>query len=205
MRYKKALVTGASSGIGLSICKYLSREGVETIALARNKSRLKTALRGVSKNTKVIVDVSDTDKFLQELSRLDSDIDLLICNVGAGGNMSLKNQQSKEIEKVISTNLTSTILLTQHLLANKRKESELQIVLVSSLAGKMSFPGLSVYSATKFGIEGFAEALRYELEEKEKVKICVLRPGVTDTNFFIRAVISTVCFSKKETNLSPGL
>ena len=73
--------------------------------------------------------------------------------------------------------------LTQKVLAEIIKNQRGQIVFVTSLAGKMGFPNLSTYSATKFGIEGFAEAVRSEVTN-QGIDITVLRPGVTDTEFF---------------------
>ena len=110
-------------------------------------------------------------------------VDVLINNAGLGYEKSFIDQTEEEILQVLNTNLISQILLTKEFLPNMLEKGDGKIIYVTSLAGKIGFPELAPYSASKFGVEGFAETLREELKNTG-VKICVVRPGVTDTPFF---------------------
>jgi short-subunit dehydrogenase len=193
---KRAIVTGASSGIGAAITKALCLQDVEVYAVARNEEKLKKIKASLpaekQKYFKItIADISNSTgiKNILKAAHPTNNVDLLINNAGTGISKPLDEHNNHEIDRVIATNLTGAIKLTAGVLKNRSKKSKLRIIFVSSMAGRIGFPNLSVYSASKFGLEGFVESLRYEYRF-QNVKISILLPGVTDTNFFKIAKIN---------------
>lgn len=191
--YKKAIVTGASSGIGASIANELVNSGAKVYALARNKKDLMGIQSGlpakVQKNFIVTVcDVADEKKVelvIGKIFKNEKKIDLVISNAGVGYSKAIVNHTWDEVDQVIATNLCGTINIIKSSLEYKGSHP-LHIVATSSLAGKMGFPEMPIYSATKFAIEGLIESLRYEYP-KDEVSLTVLRPGITATPFFAKA------------------
>jgi short-subunit dehydrogenase len=190
LNYKCAIVTGASSGIGAAIAIELCNHGVLVLAVARRRSNLMSVKSSIAKDRQkffkpIVADIAkpnDTKRII-DAAKKEGGTDLLINNAGVGISKSFEKHSLTNAEDIISTNLLGTIMLTHNSLLNRRAKKSLHIVFVSSLAGKIGFPNLSVYSATKFAIEGLAESLRHEYANS-LVRITVLRPGVTDTNFF---------------------
>lgn len=191
-KYKTIIVTGASSGIGAAIAKKYCMNGSTVYALSRNESKLKEVKENLPKrrqshfitkkcdvtNREQVVDVFHT--IFQE-----QPVDLMISNAGIGYSKPFTQYTDKEIHSVITTNLTGTINVIRAAL-KYRKQTPLQVVCTSSLAGKIGFPNMSIYSASKFGLEGLVESLRNEHKEKD-VMFTVLRPGITQTSFFKKA------------------
>lgn len=126
-------------------------------------------------------------------------IDLLINDAGVGSSAKFESIDDSTIDKIIQTNLMAPILLTKEVLPLMLKRCSGHIIFVSSLAGKLGFPELSVYSASKFAIEGLAESVRREIGDRN-VAITVLRPGVTDTEFFEKANMENYYLNAKKEN-----
>lgn len=191
--YRRALVTGASSGIGLAIARELCHAGVTVFAVARNERRLQEIQSQLPKEDRkhfifVIADLrkkADIKKII-ETCKHRGFIDLLINNAGIGYNKEFEKLSDRDISDTIDTNLLGHVLLTKELLKLRKSNNPMHVVFVTSLAGKIGFGGLSIYSATKFALEGLCEALRIEYQNT-LVSFTVLRPGVTDTNFFAKA------------------
>lgn len=183
----KALITGASSGIGLEFAKYLASKKYELILVARNKERLEIIQEKLATKTTIIVmDLSNEQK-LKELCVLikNEQIDMLINNAGFGDFGAFSDTElSKDIE-MINTNLKAVHMLTKYALKNMVKKDFGYILNVSSSAGFMpGGPLMSVYYATKSYIYSLTEAIHYELKRKKSnVLVSVLCPGPVDTNF----------------------
>lgn len=183
----KALITGASSGIGLEFAKYLASKKYELILVARNKERLEIIQEKLATKTTIIVmDLSNEQK-LKELCVLikNEQIDMLINNAGFGDFGAFSDTElSKDIE-MINTNLKAVHMLTKYALKNMVKKDFGYILNVSSSAGFMpGGPLMSVYYATKSYIYSLTEAIYYELKRKKSnVLVSVLCPGPVDTNF----------------------
>jgi len=203
---KSAIVTGASSGIGREIAITLAQEGVNVLAVARRKDRLHN-LETLSKNFvgKIFpfsTDLRDRNSHLAIVSKaitLFGKIDLLINDAGVGNNAKFESIKVSTIDKIIQTNLMAPIFLTKEVLPLMLKRQSGHIVFVSSLAGKLGFPELSVYSASKFAIEGLAESIRREIGNRN-VAVTLLRPGVTDTEFFEKANMKNYYINAKKEN-----
>jgi short-subunit dehydrogenase len=188
--YNAAIITGASSGIGAAIATELCKRNITVIAVGRNRKNLINTKNRISKkqqnNFKILVADIKKNNDLERIIKLAKQYDarLLINNAGLGTFRNFEEQNIREIKETIETNLIGTAILTNKFL--KAFKDNVHIVFVSSLSGKIGFPGLSIYTATKFGIEGLIETLRRELNGK-KIRITTLRPGITDTNFFNRS------------------
>ncbi len=183
----KALITGASSGIGLEIAKYLAKKKYELILVARNKEKLQEIQQKLrTKTTIIAMDLSDEQK-VKELYILtkNEDIDFLINNAGFGKcNFFTNIELSDEIE-MINTNIKALHILTKMFLKDMIKKDKGYILNVSSSAAFLpGGPLMASYYATKSYVYSLTLAIWYELKKrKSKVSISCLMPGPVDTNF----------------------
>lgn len=187
----KALITGASSGIGRSMAKYLSSLGYELILVSRDKEKLQELQKEINKDVKIIViDLSNMDKIkeLYVLCRKD-DIDILINNAGFGlyGNFS-DTDVNKEME-MIDVNIKAVHLLTKLFIKDMIKKDKGYILNVASLAAfQPGGPKMSTYYATKAYVNSLTMSIYEELRRsKSNVVISSFCPGPVDTNFNNRA------------------
>lgn len=201
-KYKVAIITGASSGIGASISEELCKNGTIVYALARSKKNLdmqKSRLKGRAKS-KFIVSPCDISKRAATHKLLESiyqkhKVDLVVCNAGIGKGTTLEDHSWTDIDKIVGTNLLGTINVIKSCLMH-RQDYPTQFVCTTSLAGKVGFPNLSIYSATKFAIEGLVESLRNEYKDSN-ISFTILRPGITNTAFFDKAGMKSFQMSVK--------
>lgn len=187
---KTAIVTGASAGIGREIAKEFAMRGAKVIATARRQNRLEQlAEECASFEGKCIPLAADimhpasAVKIVEAAMTIAGRIDILVNNAAIGFKSTAIETPEVKMQEMLTTNLVGPIKLTQQAIRVMIGQASGSLVFVTSLAGKMGFPGLSVYSASKFGIEGFVEALRSEIAGTG-IDVTVLRPGVTDTEFF---------------------
>ncbi len=195
----KALITGASSGIGKDMAKILNQKGYELVLVARDEEKLnqvKEELNSTKIQT-ILMNLSEEEN-CKKLYEQVKDIDVLINNAGFGdcGNFT-KTDLEKEI-KMIKTNITAYHILTKLYLADMKKAQKGKILNVASIAGFMPGPLMATYYATKAYIVRLSEAIREELkQEKSKVQISILCPGPVDTNF---NNVANVKFHMREAN-----
>lgn len=183
----KALVTGASSGIGREIAKCLSNRGYELILVARNKEKLETLQKELKTKSKIIIMDLSSEQKAKELyvqTRRD-DIDILVNNAGFGlcGNF-VELELSRELE-MIETNVKALHILTKAFLRDFVKKDKGYILNVASSAGFLpGGPLMATYYATKSYVLSLTNSIWYELKKnKSNVHISVLTPGPVDTNF----------------------
>ena len=182
----KALVTGASSGIGKEIAYYLASLGIDLIIVARNKVDLEKIKKDVNVNVKIItMDLIIRDNVFKLYDMVKSDdIDILINNAGFGlfGTFD-ETDLSREME-MIDLNVTTYHILTKLFLKDFLKKETGYILNVCSSAGFMAGPRLSTYYATKNYITKLTLAINEELRQKgSNVSISALCPGPVNTNF----------------------
>ena len=180
----KALITGASSGIGRDIAKELSEKGYDLILVARNLKKLeelKTELKTNIEIESIDVSIEENCKKLHEKYK---DIDILINNAGFGDcGYFTRTSLEKELS-MIKTNIVAYHILMKLYLQDMKKKDIGIILNVASIAGFMPGPLMATYYATKAYVVRISEAIREELKrEKSKVKISILCPGPVDTNF----------------------
>ena len=194
----KALITGASSGIGLDIAKYLAAKKYELILVARSRDRLEYIQQKLpTKTTIIVMDLSSEQK-VKELCVLmkNEKIDMLVNNAGFGDFGEFhETELSKDLE-MINTNIKAVHILTKFALKNMIKQDSGYILNVASSAGFMpGGPLLSTYYATKSYVLSLTEAIHYELKKKKSnVVISALCPGPVNTNF---NNVANVTFSSK--------
>lgn len=180
----KALITGASSGIGKDMAKELSKRGYDLILVARDLEKLNEVKEELKTNIEVVsMDISIVDN-CKKLHEEHKDIDILINNAGFGdcGYFSKTNLE-KEIA-MINTNIVAYHTLTKLYLQDMKEQNKGTILNVASIAGFMPGPLMATYYATKNYVVRLSEAIREELRrEKSKVQISILCPGPVDTNF----------------------
>jgi short-subunit dehydrogenase len=166
------LITGASSGIGKSTYELLKKD-YNVIGISRNGPDLFLDLRNVENIKKI-------KEFLIEKSLK---IDVLINNMGNAYVKLFSSSQVEEIEEQIDLNLKSHILITKLLIENINENGI--IINIGSIASKIAFENWAVYSASKFGIKGFSNALRKELSKKN-IRVSLIMPGAVWTPIWER-------------------
>ena len=193
----KALITGASSGIGYQMAKYLSELGHDLILVARDKKKLQEMQEKLKTETKIIVaDLSDASK-VKEVYVLckNENIDILINNAGFGdcGKFD-ETDLTRELE-MINLNINAVHVLTKLFLRDMKKRNSGYILNVASSAAFLPGPLMATYYGTKAYVLRLTTALYEELRrDKSNVKVSCLCPGPVDTNF---NKVSNVNFSVK--------
>ncbi len=180
----KALITGASSGIGKDIAKVLSQKGYELILVSREKQKLEETAKELNTKTQIIATDLSKEENCKKIYEQVPEIDLLVNNAGFGDcGKFVDTDLDKEI-KMINTNITAYHILTKLYLKEFQKKNKGQILNVASIAGFMPGPLMSTYYATKSYVVRLSEGIREELKkEKSNVKISILCPGPVATNF----------------------
>ena len=182
----KALVTGASSGIGENICYELSKRGYDIILVARGKKELERVAKKIKTNTQIITtDLSNEDEVRELYKKVkEENIDILVNNAGFGlFGLFHDTSLDKEIE-MIDVNVKAVHILTKLFIKDFVKRDSGYILNVASSAGFMAGPKLNTYYATKNYIVSLTEAIYEELrQEKSNVYISALCPGPVNTNF----------------------
>ena len=191
---KTALITGATSGIGLEIAALFAKDGVNLLLVSRNEQKLGEIKNDFEQKYKIKVDFIALDlSVLQNIEKIDNyvninnlQIDFLINNAGFGDFGKFLDRNMDKYFEMISLNITALTELT-HIFAKKMLNGNGgKILNVASIAGLQPVPNMAVYGATKAFVLLFSQALNYELR-KTNVSVTALLPGATATNFFNRA------------------
>ena len=181
------LVTGASSGIGRATALRLARGGARVVALGRARPALDEVAARTS-GPVIVADLTDADEVARAVAEARDaagDIDALVNNAGEGWAGPFAEINPLRAELLVRTNLLAPIRLARALLPPMLERKSGHIVNVASIAGHVGVPGEAVYAATKAGLIGFSESLRYELAGTG-VGVSVVSPGVVRTAFFER-------------------
>ncbi|MCC9606922.1 SDR family NAD(P)-dependent oxidoreductase [Blastopirellula sp. JC732] len=194
---KRALVTGAASGIGRSIAMQLAREGVHLALLDHNEVELKQldakALGIDAEPLHLICDLRDREQIqeaVQQLIRHWQGVDILINNAGVAYYGSTHAMSQDEWQQILGVNLLAPVELTRLLLPYLLAEPEAHIVNVSSMYGHLATNRSTAYHLTKFGLVGFSEALRAEYA-RSGLGVTSLCPGFVATGLFSSMTSST--------------
>jgi len=187
---KVAIVTGTTSGIGYETCLSLARDGFYTFATVRDIKKAEKILQVAKKenlNIEIIeLDVDDEKSIstaIQKILSKKQRIDVLVNNAGWGLFGSVEDVPIKDFRAQFETNFFGIISIIQKVAPVMRKQKSGVIVNISSVAGKIGFPGSPAYISSKFALEGLSESLRYELGQFG-VKVVIIEPGVIKSNFF---------------------
>lgn len=181
----KALITGASSGIGRDMARYLSKLGYDLVIVARRQELLEELKNELKTDVKIeCVDVSNKEN-CEALFERNKDIDILINNAGFGKFGVFNDIDLEQEINMINTNIVSIQVLTKLYLQEMKKKNKGHILNVASIAGLLpGGPLMATYYATKSYVVSLTRAIRKELEiEKSNVNVSVLCPGPVKTNF----------------------
>ena len=180
----RALITGASSGIGRDIARELSKRGYDLVIVARNREKLEELKKDLTKKVEIIVmdlTIEENCKKLYEQAR---DIDILVNNAGIGEFGKFAETDIEKELTIIKTNITALHILTKLYLQDMTKRNSGRILNVASIAGFMPGPLMATYYSSKAYVVRLSEAIREELnKQNSKVKISLLCPGPVKTNF----------------------
>jgi len=188
---KKILITGCSSGFGYSAAKYLAEKGHYVYATMRNingkNADSAAELRDYSKSNNVQLEVLELDVTSDESVNFAVAhipiVDVLINNAGFGYGGPVEAFSSAQCLEQLDINIVGTLRVAKAVLPGMRTRKSGLIIQVSSIAGRGAFPGFGVYNASKWGLEGLSEAMRYELGPLG-IDVVIVEPGPFSTNFF---------------------
>jgi short-subunit dehydrogenase len=186
---KLAVVTGASSGIGLEIAKLAAKDGYDLIVAADTPFvEAGPALKDLGVTVhEVEADLATRHGVDQLLSVVgDRPVDVLVANAGHGLGHGFLEQSPDEWQHIINTNITGTLLLIQPVVQRMVERGDGKVLITGSIAGHLAGAFQAVYNGSKAFIDSFAAALNEEIKDSG-VTITCLKPGATETNFFHRA------------------
>jgi len=184
-----AAITGASSGIGLTIGQHLAREGVAVVLGARRKERLDEAVRGIrgagGRAESVVIDVTSEDdvkRLVQRAVEAFGQLDIMICNAGFGYYGTVEDTPVDIMRRMMDVNFMGTFYGARAALPLFRAQHRGHLIIVSSIVGQRGIAQMSGYSATKAAQVGFAESLRTEFSGTA-IAVSVVLPVSTETEF----------------------
>jgi NAD(P)-dependent dehydrogenase (short-subunit alcohol dehydrogenase family) len=189
---KRAVVTGATRGIGRAIAEALIREGAKVAICGRSEAAVGEAVSELGGAPSVFgraLDVRDSAA-VTSYFRFTADslggLDILVNNAGVGIFAPVADLGIEEWKRIIDTNLTGVFFCCREAIPMLRHSGGGVIVNISSLAGKNPFAGGAAYNASKFGLNGFSEALMLD-HRRERIRVCYVMPGSVDTDFSPRS------------------
>jgi NAD(P)-dependent dehydrogenase (short-subunit alcohol dehydrogenase family) len=193
-REKLALLTGASSGIGLLTAVTLARRGYRVVATMRDLKR-RSLLDQAAENASVTLDVRQLDisdfasipRVVNQVLRDYARIDVLVNNAGFVYAGFVEDIRLPELRQQLDTNFFGHVAVTQAVLPAMRAQRSGHIIMVSSESGRMGSPGIGSYSASKFALEGWSETLRLETRALG-IKVELVEPGAFKTDIWDRNV-----------------
>jgi len=186
---KTVVITGASSGIGRAAALELARRGADVVLAARRREKLEevaAACRALgAKATAIVTDVSvreECERLIAAVPR----VDILVSNAGFGIYDKIETAATSDLESMMQTNYFGAVYCSKAVLPQMLERRAGAIVIVSSITGIMGYASMGGYCASKFALNGFAEALRSEVIGRG-VNVSMVCPATTDTDFFMTA------------------
>jgi 3-oxoacyl-[acyl-carrier protein] reductase len=200
-----AIITGSTKGIGKATAELLAKRGYNVVICSRNQGDIGKTVeeimpvakaKNISKNNSApqvmglkcdVCDTSDVNSLVKATMDMFGGIDVLVNNAGILLYKNLADTSEEEWTKTININLTGTFLFCKTVLPHMLKSNSGVIINVSSGAGKMGFPKLSAYCASKFGVMGLSESLAAEVNDYN-IRVMTICPGEIDTQMINDAV-----------------
>jgi len=186
---KTIFITGSSSGIGKETALYFAKQNWQVIASMRHPEKRNTGLEQFKNIDTVHLDVTDgksIEKAINHAIKTNGSIDVLVNNAGYALFGAFEASTSQSVKNQYETNVLGLMDVTREIIPFFRKQKQGVIINVSSVAGKMTFPFYSIYNSTKWAVEGFSEALQFELKDLN-IKVKIIEPGIIKTDFYGRS------------------
>lgn len=203
---KFAIVTGASSGIGLEIAKLAAKDGYDLLVAADTPLvDASVALQGLGVEVRSVEADLATDDGIRQLigAAGERPVDVLAANAGHGLGRAFLDQEPREWRHVIDTNITGTITLIQQVARKMVARNQGRILITGSIAGHIAGSFQAVYNGSKAFIDSFSDALGNELKDTA-ISVTCLKPGATDTEFFERADMMDTKVGQSESKDDPA-
>jgi len=191
---KTALITGASSGFGLLTSVTLAKRGWRVLATMRDlnrRAKLETAARDARVLERIefhALNVTNSDQIsaiADLLAKRDEPLHALINNAGFAVPGFAEDVTDAELRNQFDTNFFGAVAVTRAILPQMRRQGLGHIIMLSSISGRVGFPGVSSYAASKFALEGWTETLRYEMKTPG-IQVVLVEPGSFDTDIWTR-------------------
>jgi len=181
------LITGCSSGIGRATALAFREEGWTVYATARNPADIETlGDRGCELATLDVTDGDDVDRVVNRMLDAEGQIDCLVNNAGYAQFGPVEDLPVERVREQYDVNVHGLHRLIRAVLPHMRREGDGTIVNLSSVAGRVAFPGGAAYCGSKFAVEAMSDALRNEVREFG-IDVVLVEPGPVDTGFVDRA------------------
>ncbi len=182
-----ALVTGASSGIGEATALALAAQGVKVALAARRTDRLDAVVKQIEaaggEALALVCDVTDEAQVNQTVQAVKAKwgrLDMLVNNAGIAVLGPVLGADTSEWRRAFDINVLGLMYATHAVLPLMKEQGRGHIINMSSVSGRVSFPGLSVYCATKWAVNGFSESLRQEAAP-DNIRVTLIEPGLVTT------------------------
>ena len=190
MKEKVAVVTGGTRGIGRAIAEALVRSGANVAITARSEDDLASAVSELNKTEPgkaagYVCDVRDYEQVKSMFANVAGDfggVDILVNNAGIGIFAPVESMDVADFRAVLETNVFGVFYCCHEAIPLMKQRGGGYIINISSLAGTNAHPEMAAYNASKFGLNGFSEALMQEVRQ-DKIKVSYIMPGSVNTEF----------------------
>jgi len=190
LKHKTAIVTGGTKGIGRAITEALLREGVSVCVAARHHAEIDKTIKELNQGDEdraigFVCDVRDYDqvkKLIDYTVKELGGLDILVNNAGIGIFQKVEDTTPEDFRAVLETNVFGVFYCCREAIPQMKRRGGGYIINISSLAGVNAHPQMAAYNASKFGLNGFSEALMQEVRH-DNIKVSYLMPGSVNTEF----------------------
>jgi len=190
LKNKTAIVTGGTKGIGRAIAEALIGEGLTVCISARNQNEIDEAVKQLSKSQTgraigFVCDVRVYDQVQALINHVVKELgglDILVNNAGIGTFETVEETSPEDFRATLETNLFGVFYCCHEAIPQMKKRGRGYIINISSLAGVNAHPRMAAYNASKFGLNGFSEALMQEVRH-DNIKVTYIMPGSVNTEF----------------------
>ena len=185
---KTIFITGASSGLGKSTAKLFQSKGWRVIATMRNPEK-ETELNKLKDVILLPLDVTQQEQIISTIEKVTNLylVDVVMNNAGYGLIGVLESLNDEQIQRQITTNLLGVIRISKAFTSHFRERKSGIFINITSTFGLIGFPTCSIYSATKFAVDGFSESMAYELAQFG-IQVKIIAPGGMQTDFAVRSM-----------------
>jgi len=183
---KVAIITGASSGIGMATAKLFAEKGAKVVLAARTKKKLAELEKELPNSLAIPTDMTkpaQVKNLIQKTLKKFDQIDILVNNAGRGMSSLVEKTDIPKYRSIIELNVIAPLVAMQQVIPIMRRQGGGTIVNVSSLVSKGYYPGIAAYASTKYALNALSLTARQELK-KDKIVVSLVHPYITDTNFF---------------------